>query len=1024
MKKILLALFVCFFSISTFAKDLYFASVPALSPDAKTIYFSYDGDIFKVAVEGGMATRVISMGGVESNPKISPNGRYIAFSSNVQGNNNLYIVPVNGGTIKQLTWDAGNDIPVSWSPDSQYIYFESGRYNPRTTFRVSIEGGTPERLFDNYFNTVVQFVVNPKTGEYLFNEASESFNSAHRKGYKGENNPAIRSWNPANRSFKELTSYEGKNMWPMVDKDGNIFYMSDVSGHYNIAKMEGPEPKMLTKFDESAYDPGISYNGEKIVFTKGYKITTYDIASGDISVPHIHIADNAIEERTSFDGTAPDYAAISPDGKKFAFSKRGLLFVTGVKGDYVEQIPTPVQERVMQVEWGADNKTIYYIRTDKGWYNLFKTAADKSSGEQPVYRSQGNISAMTLSNKRDKIAIIDGNRDVAIINCQDSKAEKVASGEFWSFQGYSLNWSADDKFITFNAMNLFERDIYIYSLQDKRLTNLTNSATSENGPIFSPDGKYLFATASRYAPSFPRGGGASTLFKIALNDKTPVSFKSEKYEELFTKAAKGDSTIIIKPEGVHKRFTPVVNGGSQYGQYLFKTKDKAYLLFFSTHDGPRSLYSLELDRYGEERPKAVKDVTRATFFSNGKDLYFLDNRGIAKLDPANQSVKRIELKYKYDKALRDEFNQMFYEAWAQIDQNFYDVKFHGLDWNERREYYASFLPEVRTRENIRTLINDMLGDLNSSHLGFSSRGQEERLPYSVYNHETGILFRNDKPYVVERLLKDSPADKLGLDVKAGDILVAVNGVTVDQKENRERYFTLPIQKEELTLRFSRAGKEFDIKTKTTPSLSSLFYAEWEENCKEMVEKEGEGRIGYIHMRDMGVGSLNSFYVDMFTDVVHKDALILDLRYNNGGNVHNDVIDFLKQQMHFTWAYRDFDKHSHPKLTPADKPLVVLINERSLSDAEVTSNGIQQLQMAKLIGTETYRWIIFTSSVGMVDGSSSRMPAWGCYSVKGEDLEFTGVKPDIYVKNTFTDRLEGKDPQLERAIEEIKNTLNR
>lgn len=1028
MKKILFATILSLlFSFSNLtAAELYFGSVPALSPDAGTIYFSYDGDIFKVPSGGGLAVRVISMGGTESNPKISPDGKYIAFSSNVQGNNNLYIVPVEGGEIKQLTWHPGNDIPVSWSPDSKYIYFETNRYNPRTTFKVSINGGTPERLFENYFNTVVQFVENPKTGEYLFNEASESFSSPHRKGYKGENNPSIRQWNPSRKQYKELTGYEGKNMWPMVDKDGNIYYMSDANGHYNLVKLEGGEPRTLTDFNESAYDPSLSFNGERVVFTKGYKINVYDLKTGKLSVPAIQVADNAIEERASFDGTAPDAAAISPDGKKFAFSKRGLLFVASASGDYVKQIPTPADERVLSVEWGDDNKTIYYIRTDKGWYNIFKTSADLSFGEQALYRSEANVSSLKFSRKRDRIAIIDGNRDVVIINCKDGSSQKIATGEFWSFQGYSIDWSYDDKYLAFNAMNMFERDIYIYSFQDKKLINLTNSATSESGPLFSPDGKYIFATSYRYAPSFPRGSGAAVLYKIAL-DKVVVPFKSEKYDNLFTsKPASGDSTIVINTEGIHKRFTPVVSGGfqggsqgSQGGQYIFKTKDKSYLLFFSSHEGLRSLYSLELDRFGESKPKAIKDVTRASFFCNDKDLYFIDNRGVAKLDPASGSVKRIEIKYRYDKSLKEEFTQMFYETWAQMAQNFYDVNFHGTDWVARRDYYSSFLPHVRTRADLRILINDMLGDLNSSHLGFSTSGAEEQPRYRVYAHETGLLFDTKNPYKVERIVADSPVDKSGMNIKSGDILVAVNGVAVDAKENREKYFALPIQKEELTLRFKRGGSEFDIKSTVTSSLNQLLYNEWENDCKNVVEKEGKGRIGYIHMKDMGGGSLNSFYIDMFTDVVHRDALILDLRYNNGGNVHNDVIDFLKQQMHFTWAYRDFEKHSHPKVVPADKPLVVLINERSLSDAEVTSNGIRQLEMAKLIGTETYRWIIFTSGVSMVDGSSSRMPAWGCYNLKDQDMEFVGVKPDIYVKNTFVDRVEGKDPQLERAIEEIK-----
>ena len=263
-----------------------------------------------------------------------------------------------------------------------------------------------------------------------------------------------------------------------------------------------------------------------------------------------------------------------------------------------------------------------------------------------------------------------------------------------------------------------------------------------------------------------------------------------------------------------------------------------------------------------------------------------------------------------------------------------------------------------------------------------------------------------------------------VDVKKGDVLVAVNGVKVDPKENREKYFSSPVAKDEVRLTFKRDGKEKDVKVHTASfnEIKSLMYRQWEDECKAKVEKDGKGRIAYLHMRAMGGGDLDDFYKQMHTYAVNRDALILDLRYNNGGNVHKEVIDFLRQQQHFRWSYRDFPTTAHPNVTPADKPIVVLVNEHSLSDAEVTSNGIKSLGIAKLVGTETYRWIIFTSSVGLIDGSSCRMPAWGCYNNEGLDLENIGVKPDIYVKTTFKDRISHEDPQLDAAIKEVLSQL--
>ncbi|MBR4660087.1 MAG: hypothetical protein IKO77_01500, partial [Bacteroidales bacterium] len=184
-----------------------------------------------------------------------------------------------------------------------------------------------------------------------------------------------------------------------------------------------------------------------------------------------------------------------------------------------------------------------------------------------------------------------------------------------------------------------------------------------------------------------------------------------------------------------------------------------------------------------------------------------------------------------------------------------------------------------------------------------------------------------------------------------------------------------------------------------------------------------GRIAYIHMRALGSSDLNDFLTKMHTDAANRDALILDLRYNDGGNVHKEVIDFLRQKQHFRWSFRDFPATSHPNVTPADKPMVIIVNEHSLSDSEVTSNAISTLGIAPIVGTETYRWIIFTSAVSLVDGSYTRLPAWGCYSNKGDDLEFTGVKPDVYVRNTFENRVKGRDPQLDTAIRMILEKLS-
>lgn len=1033
MKQLLLALCIIGSSTVASAQNIRFASHPSLSPDGKQIYFSYDGDIYRVPAEGGQATAIISMSGTQDHPLVSPDGNWLAFSSDIQGNNDVYIVPTAGGEAVQLTYHEAPDTPASWSPDSKHIYFESTRESARkTSFRVAVKGGTPSLMFEGYFNTIVNLVENPKTGEFLFNESMESISFPTRKGYIGDHNPNIKSWNPRSRKYSELTTYEGKDQWPMVDRKGNIYYVSDSfnkeSNIFRLSKDGGHE--QLTSFNSSIQYPSIADDGTSIVFLKDYQIHILNTDTGKVTTPQISVASGNVEIRRSFAGQTPTAAAVSPDGKKFALVIRGSLYLSDTKCKYLQRLTTPSDERVSEVLWGDDSKTIYYTRTNRGWTNIFKTAADGSERESVVYLSRNNVKNLVKNHKGDKFAFVDGSRSLMIYDMKTASASKLTDAEFWSFQSYAMSFSADDSYLAFDAMHMFERDVFLYSFMDGSVRNFTHSASIESGAVFSPDGKDMYLLANPTSTSFPRGA-QSALYKLPLR-KYSSPFKSDSIDKLFEQSKEGDkkgktkkdSSLVIDFNGIHERMSRVERDGSQGGLYVYSAKGKDYLLYRSYGAGASEVYCLEISD-PEAKPKQVKNLNGGSFFSCKDALYCLSGGAIYKVEPSSASATKTSVSKDVESVLQDEFTQMFYEAWAVMEQNYYDVNFHGTDWNADRDYYASFLPYVRTRANLRTLITDMLGELNSSHQGFTSSGAEERSETRIRSYATGIIFSNSSPYKVSGILSDSPADKIDVDIRKGDQLVAVDGQRIDSATNRERYFSGATARDEIELTFERAGKEFDVKIHpaTFSAIKTLSYKEWETQRAEMVADKTDDKVAYIHIRAMGAEDLNSFLLKMHTEAYDKQALIVDLRYNNGGNVHKEVIDFLRGQAHFEWSYRDFPKSTHPNVAPAGKPIVVLINEHSLSDAEVTSNGIKTLGIAKLVGTETYRWIIFTSSVRLLDGSSVRMPAWGCYNIlDGQDLEMTGVKPDIYVKNTFKDRLEGNDPQLEAAIKEIMKQL--
>ena len=249
-------------------------------------------------------------------------------------------------------------------------------------------------------------------------------------------------------------------------------------------------------------------------------------------------------------------------------------------------------------------------------------------------------------------------------------------------------------------------------------------------------------------------------------------------------------------------------------------------------------------------------------------------------------------------------------------------------------------------------------------------------------------------------------------------IVSVNDEKVEAGKDRNFYFSKPSLDRELVLGFTRNGQAFEVKLHPQASLFTNMYDDWIDKNQQRVNAKSKGRIAYGYMKNMGQGELDQFIIDMTQELNGKDALILDLRYNTGGNVHDEVLRFLSQRSYLKWKYREGKLTPQSNFSPSDKPIVLLINEQSLSDAEMTAQGFKSLKLGTIIGNGTYRWIIFTSGVGLVDGSSVRMPAWGCYSLDGKDLEMSGVQPDIEVINSFSDKLNGNDPQLDRAVEEL------
>ncbi|MEP7322444.1 MAG: S41 family peptidase, partial [Saprospiraceae bacterium] len=1035
MYKSIFVFALLFNSVLTSQTSAYFLSNPCLTPDGQTVIFSFEGDLWKAEIKDSIATRLTAMQGYETSPKVSPDGLWLAFTGRQYGNGDIYLMSMRGGEIKQITFHSSNDEMTSWSWDSKYMYFNSNRMGQVAGFKIGIEGGTPVRVFGDYFFQYDHNLIeHPISGELFFSDTWESSNQAARKRYKGPFNPEIQSYNLKTKTYKKYTTWEGKDFGTTIDRKGNIYFISDqLNGEYNLYSLDHSTKKNLTGFTTSIKSPQVNAEGGTIVFEKDYQLWLYDTRSNKANKLNISILrNNTLPKEKDFDvkGNISNYD-ISPDGKKMAMVSRGELFVSDVEGKFIQQIQRNTSERVREVKWLADNKTILFNQTLDGYTNWFTIHADSVSTPVQITQDKRNNRNLVLNSKRTQAVYFSGRDEVRLIDLTSMTSKTIVKDEIWGFQNSDPGFSPNDEYVIYTARKNFEQDIYVYHIKENKIVNLTQTDITETGPIWSRDGNYIYFVSQRLKPLYPFGLPDARVFRLPL-EKLDEPFRMDKYADLFKEQKKDTSKktnvdsikpIIIDTDLLLERMQEIGPGsGAQFLQALYQKGEKTTVLYASNHgEGKSALWKTTIEPFEQNKTEKIAGTDNFSGFNIievSDKLYVLQGGIINKLNLDGNKVEPIAMSFKFRRNLSEEFTQMFYEAWAQMEENYYDEKFHGLDWQKTKETYKQYLPYLNTRADLRVLLNDMLGELNSSHQGFGTFGDDETIDLQNQTMETGIVFDNEKPYSVTKISKRSAADKKGIDIQSGDVLVKVNEQTVETSQDRNAYFTLPSRDQELKLSFLRNGKTITSKLHPQSSLFDTNYDEWIDQNQKRVDDKSKNRIAYGYMKNMGRDELNQFLIDMTRELNKKEALIFDLRYNTGGNVHDDVLKFLSQRSYLNWKYRQGTLTPQSNFAPSDKPIVLLTNEQSLSDAEMTAQGFKALKLGKIVGNETYRWIIFTSGVGLVDGSNVRMPAWGCYTLDGKDLEKTGVQPDILVINSFEDKLNGKDPQLDRAIEEI------
>ncbi|MDH7493593.1 MAG: PDZ domain-containing protein [Candidatus Saccharicenans sp.] len=1035
------------------------------------VVFSYAGDLYSVPASGGVARKLTSHPGYEAFARFSPDGRHIAFTGEYDGNREVFLMPAEGGLPVRLTYTpvlsrddisdrmGPNNIVMGWTPDGQKIIFRSrmtewNDFNGQL-YLVPREGGMPQELplprggFCSF---------SPDGQKLAFNRIFREFRTWKR--YRGGMVDDIWVYDFTTRKTENITANEASDIIPMWS--GNkIYFLSDrdENKRFNlyVFNTETRETRKVTDFKD--YDIKFpSLGPDSIVFENGGFLYRLDLATEKVSRIPVYIADDQVVARTELVKVADNIGSwdIAPDGARAVFGARGEIFTVPAKNGNTRNLSGTSGVHERDVAWSPDGRWIAFISDKTGREEIYLAPQD-GSGPARQLTADGDCYkyAPLWSPDSRKLLWSDRLFRLRYIDIESRKVTEVARSKYWEINDYT--WSPDSTWIAFSdqAENGMQK-IFLYSLSSQETIEVTDSWYSSYSPCFSSDGKYLFFVSDRdFNPVYSRTEwnhsylNMSRIYLVTLNRevKSPFEPKSDevkvatpepagtvkaKEEKSAPKPSPEKLTLKVEREGLKDRITALpVEVSSYYG--LTSVGDKLYYLKQSFGDRQTSLKYYDLSKLEE---KDLGQVNNYVISADHKKMLVQQGRDYAIIDLPSGPVKIEEklnlsgLEMWLDR--QAEWAQIFEECWRQMKDFFYAPNMHGVDWEKVKQQYLPLAKAVRHRADLTYVIGEMIGELNCGHtyVGGGDRPKVERINVG----RLGAKLERDKSgyYQIKQILAGqnwdrnlrSPLTEVGVNVKEGDFIMAVNGKPVTEV------------KDIYELLVNTAGKQVTLKVNSQPTEkgarevvvvpiereNSLYYYNWVKKNTEYVAKMTGGKVAYIHVPDMGVPGLNEF-IKHFYPQTDKKALIIDVRGNGGGNVSPMLIERLARQA----VMMDIARGSVPRPDPEALimgPKVALINEFSASDGDIFPYRFKRMQLGKLIGKRTWGGVVgIRGTLPLIDGGYLNKPEFATYSLEGQwIIEGEGVEPDIYVDNDPAKEYEGLDEQLNKAIEVIMEEL--
>ncbi len=1055
-------LFFCFLLFFTIRAENLMMRFPVLSPDGKRIAFEYQGDIFVSNIDGTNVKRLTIHQAYDAYPVFSPDGKQIAFTSDRFGHFDVFKVNVEGSVPERVTYYGSPDVALDWSKNYGIIFSTLRNFRQveweREIYSANLETKTPVRLL----NAVAQDAKVSPDGELIALVKGEC--RITREAYKGSANRDIWIYNVKKDRYFKITNFEGQDINPVWTGERRLYFLSARDGRYNIYSLtlnkdgsKAVDIKQLTFVKDFPINfMSASIDGRVIAYEKAGEI--FIVKGGKTERFNVNLPEDYRfypVSRKSFSSKAENFS-VSPNGKFLAYTVHGEVFVKlndKKKSKSVNISKSPFRDR--DVVW-VDDYHLIFSSDRAGSYDLY-LAKSEDSNHKDLYTSM-KTKLIRLTDSKDeerrpvvspdgkKIVYLKGNGTLILANLDIEKGklrdERVLLDGWATPEG--VCFSPDGNYIAYSMVDLtFNEDVFILPLKENsKPVNVSMYPRGDKKPVWSPDGSKLAFLSQRNRSDYDvwfvwlkKSDWQKTKqdweYQKELKEIEVKSGKKEKGK----KEKKEKKPLKIDFEKIYNRVVQVTSLPGDEDGIAF-SKDGETIFYTTKIPGKKDkdLFSVKWD--GTEVKRLTKDgmgVYSLTPDKDYKHLYFLRKGGrIARIGIKSSKLQSMPFTASLKVNYPAELNQMFEEAWRILKYNFYDPEFRGRDWNKLKKLYKPICLKATTKHDFRDYYNEMLGQLNTSHMGLYGKGREKverdsfgRLGIEVKPLKKGVL--------ITKVVPDSPADKEFSKLYVGDTIIAVNGIEVNQSTNFWSNFTDALNKRVLLDVKGKDGKVREVVIRPVQSLRKELYNEYVEFNRKLVEKYSKGKLGYIHIQGMDMPSFERFERELEVAGKGKTGLVIDVRFNGGGWTTDYLMAILNVKQHAYTIPRGAAKSlkEHRKFRqfypfaerlpfyPWTKPSIALCNSASYSNAEIFSHAYKTLGIGKLVGEPTFGAVISTDGETLIDGSYIRKPFRAWFVLKTDkDMEEYPAVPDIIVNNPPDWKAKGEDLQLKAACQEL------